>query len=81
MTSKIIGYVDRVEALPKKEGKEALHTISIEGVSMLYRDGSNLPVRDQEIEATFNVQWRGKKQKPIWWLRSWEAVRSVVSSL
>lgn len=66
---KVRAVVNKVEQLPAKNGKAGLRRVSLEGFSVLVRDGVELPDQGCEVVAVVEVQWK-PGSRPIHWLRS-----------
>lgn len=68
---KVEGVVNRVQQLEPREGDGKggpLFNVSIEGFSTLSRTP---PPEGSYVRGVVTCQWRGKGERPIFWLGAW----------
>ncbi len=75
MAAKIIGKVFNPHELPEQNGKGKLYGFSIEGVSLLVKQKTELPPEGVPVVAVFESRYVEAKKLFVHWLSFWEPLR------
>lgn len=71
--AEVTGTVTRVVELDKRDGKDPLRSISIEGISMLAPADMEVPGEGALVRVNVDVMWK-KGKPPVHWLRAWDPI-------